>query len=143
MDQPPALSLHRWSEPALGRWCVGVLTALAVISALWSVVLLPPEPDPTKLLEPTLLARVAESFLLAGPGVFYLALYAGRAARSRAGSLIPPLMWLVTVIVLSLGRPEGDSAYLLASYQGLLLAPLGMVGAALGIARAQRRPWPA
>lgn len=94
------------------------------------------------LVHPTLLPRIAESLLLAGPGLFFITLYAGRASRSRVGSLIPSLAWLAMVIAVSAGRPEGDNAYLLASYQGLLLAPLGMAGAALGLNRAHRRPWP-
>jgi hypothetical protein len=71
-----------------------------------------------------------------------MTLYAGRAARARVASLIPALLWVVTVFVFVAGRPEGDTAYLLASYQGLLLAPVGMVAAAVGTVRAARHPWP-
>jgi len=139
MDEPPAPPASRGSERALGRLCVGVLAALGAVSALWAVVLLPPL-DPVA--HPTLLPRVAASLLIAGPGLYYMTLYAGRAASSRIGAILPAAAWLTTVIVLSAGRPEGDSVYLLSSYQGLLLAPLGMVAAALGIAAVRRSPWP-
>lgn len=127
-------------DEVLGWVCVGVLSVLAITSALWAMILLPPS-DP--FLHPQALPRIGESLLLAGPGLFFITLYAGRAARSRIGALIPALMWLAVVVTASAGRPEGDSAYLLASYQGLLFAPLGMVAAALGITQSAKRPWPA
>ena len=126
----------RRSAPALGWLCVGVLGALAVASALWAVVLLPP------LVAPVLLPRIAESLLLAGPGLYFITGYAGRASNSRLGAVIPALLWVATVIGISAGRPEGDNAYLLATYQGLLLAPLGISAAALGLVGAYRHPWP-
>ena len=143
MDQPPIPPPPRLSptslDASLGWLCVGVLSAVAIASALWAMILLPPS-DP--FLYPEALPRIGESLLLAGPGLFFITLYAGRAARSRIGALIPALLWLAVVVTASAGRPEGDSAYLLASYQGLLFAPLGMVAAALGISRSAKRPWP-
>lgn len=133
---PPARSPLRLSESALGWLCVAVLTALALASAMWAVVLLPP------VLDPSVLPRLATSFVLAGPGLLFITLYGGRAARSRAGSLIPAFGWLFLVVALATGTPEGDNPYLLASYQGLLLVPVGASAAALGTVRAHRRPWP-
>jgi hypothetical protein len=139
MDTPPTPPASRGSGRALGRLCVGVLAALGAVSALWAVVLLPPL-DPVA--NPTLLPRVAASLLLAGPGLYYMTLYAGRAAGSRLGAIMPAAAWVTAVLVISAGRPEGDSAYLLSSYQGLLLAPLGISAAAMGVARAGRVAWP-
>jgi xanthine/uracil permease len=136
MDEPPAPPRRRGSDRALGLACVGVLAALAVVCALWSVVLLPP------VVHSSVVARIGASLVLAGPGLYYMTLYAGRAAASRIAAVIPAAAWLVTVVLISAGRPEGDSAYLLSSYQGIVLAPLGMVAAALGVAHAGRRPWP-
>lgn len=136
MDQPPALPATGRFDKALGWLAVGVLSAVSVLSAVWSVVLLPP------VLHRAVLARLAESLLLAGPGLFFITLYAGRAVRSRWGSAIPGLLWVTTVVLLSAGRREGDNPYLLASYQGLLLAPIGTLAAALGLVGAHRTPWP-
>lgn len=136
MDEPPAHRGPRVSDATVGWVCVGVLTLLAALTALWAVVLLPP------IVGPELLPRIAESLLIAGPGVYLLTLYAGRAASSRMGALIPAATWVIVVVVLGAGRPEGDNPYLLSSYQGLLLAPLGMAASALGVVRAQRTPWP-
>lgn len=142
MENQPAPPAPRRFEAGLGWLCVGVLGALAVASALWSLILLPPPSADTLVPHPSQLPRLGESLLLAGPALFYITLYAGRAARSRIGALIPALFWFIVVVAVSAGRPEGDTAYLLASFQGLLLAPLGMVAAALGISRSAHRPWP-
>ncbi|MDQ1708677.1 MAG: hypothetical protein QOG49_62 [Frankiaceae bacterium] len=142
MDQPLEVTARRRFRPtdaALGRLAVGVLTALAVVSALWAVVLLPPGIK----INPVLVPRIVESYLLAGPGLFFITLYGGRAARRRAGSILPGAAWLIAVALLSVGRPEGDSPYLFSSYQGLLLWPLGMAVTAAGTIRAHRTPWAA
>ncbi len=124
-------------EQILGWVTVAILAAVAVLAAVFAVVLLPP------VLHLQVLARIAASFALAGPGNYLLALYAGRAARAPRAAAIPALLWLATVVALSAGRPEGDNAYLLHSYQGLALAPVGILGFASGMVRASRHPRPA
>jgi hypothetical protein len=123
-------------EQILGWVTVAFLAAVAVLTAFFAVVLLPP------VLHLEVLARLAGSFALAGPGNYLLALYAGRAVRAPRVAAIPAGLWLATVVALSAGRPEGDNAYLLHSYQGLALAPVGILGFATGMVRASRHPWP-
>lgn len=138
-ESPPEPPLAQRSEAGLGWVCVGVLSALAAVVALWTLALLPPLAPSS---HPSLLPRLLASLILSGPGMFFVAAYGGRCSGSRLGGFIPGLIWLSVVLVGAVGRPEGDSAYLLASYQGLLLAPFGSLATALGVRRAVRSPWP-
>ncbi|MEO6714554.1 MAG: DUF6113 family protein [Mycobacteriales bacterium] len=144
MEQPVSPWYERYAG-SYDRWVgpltVGVLTALAVVSAVWAVVLMPYS-RPDRAPHPSLYPRIGASLVIAGPGLFYITLYGGRAVRAKRGSLIPALGWLAVVIIMSAGRPEGDNPYLLATLQGVLLAPFGMCAAAAGTVRAQLRPWP-
>jgi predicted MFS family arabinose efflux permease len=133
----PAIPLRgRRLGHIVGSLTVGVLTGLAVLLALLAAFLQPP------LLHPTLLPRLALAYGLAFVGNLVITLYADRAGPVRLTGLAPALAWLATVGYLASGRPEGDTLYLLQTYQGLLLLPTGMLGAAIGLSRAGRSPRP-
>ena len=124
------------SDAVIGWLCVGVLSLVAVFTATIAVLWMPP------VFHPAVAVRFAASFALAVPGSYLIALYAVRASGARAGGAVPAVPWVATLLMFLAGRPEGDSAYLLASWQGLLLAPAGLFAFAAGIAIGKRRPWP-
>jgi hypothetical protein len=67
--------------------------------------------------------------LLALAGEAGLCLGAARAARSRAGAVAPAGGWMLTVIVLTASRPEGD--FLFAAGSGSYLFLLGGMAVAV------------
>ena len=90
-------------EPALG-WVLltvdlAILSACAALSAMLAALLVP-------LRWGTVIVPV--SVLIAVASTVGLILLAWRAVRSVALSTIPFAIWVVTVLVLSQARPEGD-----------------------------------
>jgi hypothetical protein len=82
------------------------------------------------------------AYLLAVVGNALLAEHAGRATGSRPAAAVPALAWLLTVVYFAWGRAEGDTLYLLQTYVGVFLLPIGMMGSAIGLARSQPRRRP-
>lgn len=56
----------------------------------------------------------------------------GRGARSRLYALVPGVGWLLTVVVLSIGRPEGDFV-VPGTWVGYAYLIGGTIGAVLGV----------
>ncbi|GGT40150.1 DUF6113 family protein [Streptomyces purpureus] len=75
--------------------------------------------------------------LLAAAATFYGGL---RATGTQAGALTPAAGWLVAIILLSMGRPEGDGV--LAGGLGDLLYLLGGMALAVICATMSRSPQP-
>lgn len=57
---------------------------------------------------------------------------AGRGTRSRAYAAVPGVAWLITAMVLSVQRPEGDFV-VLSGWLGYGYLLAGLVGAVAGI----------
>lgn len=116
----------------------------------------PPAPDPLvlRLLAGVLIAvaaaalAVLECFLvplrigsvpfpivvpMAMAGNILLARLAGRCTGSVAGAAVPPVLWLVVVIVLALPRAEGD-LIVQGTLTGLVFLFAGAVAGAYGVA---------
>jgi hypothetical protein len=134
-DEGP--SSPRWAPAA--RRAVAVLTVLvfaglAVLMAIVAAFELPP------IMDPTLLPRLVFAYALAAVGNLLLVEHAGRASGSRAAALVPAVAWLLTIVYFAWGRVEGDTLYLLQTYLGVFLMPVGMFGAAVGLARARPNP---
>lgn len=134
------------TEPAVSRpdplpgWVRvtgGVLVgAAAVETALLEVFYVPLRSGRTPL-PVSVLAALGLNVLL--PRLMYA------ATRSRWATALPAGLWLVVVVGLSIGRPEGD-VVLPGDWVGLALLFGGAAAAAYGVARAlpppQRRPRP-
>jgi len=72
--------------------------------------------------------------LLAVAGNILLARLAARQTGSPRAGAVPPAVWLVTVVLLSLPRPEGD-VVVEGSLTGLVFLFAGSVAGAYGAAR--------
>ncbi|HEX6445888.1 MAG TPA: DUF6113 family protein [Streptosporangiales bacterium] len=107
-------------------WSAVVAVALGVLLLLLGAVLGVLE----SFLYPLRIAAVPVGVV--GAGVVNLAVVqgAGRLTRSRPYALVPGVGWLLVVLVLTLGRPEGDFAisgdwtgygYLASAAAGLVL----------------------
>jgi Family of unknown function (DUF6113) len=70
---------------------------------------------------------------LAMAGNILLARLSGRQTGSVAGAAVPPVLWLLVVIVLSLPRAEGD-LIVEGSLTGLVFLFAGAVAGAYGVA---------
>jgi Family of unknown function (DUF6113) len=70
---------------------------------------------------------------MAMAGNILLARLAGRWTGSVAGAAVPPVLWLVVVIVLALPRPEGD-LIVSGTLTGLVFLFAGAVAGAYGVA---------
>jgi Family of unknown function (DUF6113) len=70
---------------------------------------------------------------LAMAGNIVLARLAGRQTGSIVGAAVPPVLWLLVVIVLALPRPEGD-LIVPGSLTGLVFLFAGAVAGAYGVA---------
>jgi Family of unknown function (DUF6113) len=70
---------------------------------------------------------------LAMAGNILLARLAGRQTGSVAGAAVPPVLWLVAVVVLSWPRAEGD-VIVEGSLTGLVFLFAGAVAGAYGVA---------
>lgn len=55
----------------------------------------------------------------------------GRVLRNSAGSVVPGLLWLATIMVLSTQRSEGD-VVVAATARGWTLIAIGTLGAVIG-----------
>jgi hypothetical protein len=73
------------------------------------------------------------TILLAVAGNIALAKLAARQTGSIAGAAVPPVLWLLVVIVLSLPRAEGD-LIVEGSLTGLVFLFAGAVAGAFGVA---------
>jgi hypothetical protein len=73
------------------------------------------------------------TILLAVAGNIVLAKLSARQTGSIAGAAVPPVLWLVVVIVLSLPRAEGD-LIVEGSLTGLVFLFAGAVAGAFGVA---------
>jgi hypothetical protein len=73
------------------------------------------------------------TILLAVAGNIVLAKLSARQTGSIAGAAVPPVLWLLVVIVLSLPRPEGD-LIVEGSLTGLVFLFAGAVAGAFGVA---------
>jgi hypothetical protein len=117
-------------------WCtVAVLTAISALLGLLCVFQLPP------VVHPDVAGRLAAAFAAAFAGNVLTSLYAARTTGSRSAAVAPAAAWLVAVVFFAAGRGEGDSVYLTATLHGVLLPPVAMVGATVGLIRGYRRPW--
>ncbi|MFD9031504.1 DUF6113 family protein [Streptomyces sp. NPDC059567] len=76
--------------------------------------------------------------LLATAGVFYGGL---RATDTQLGIVAPGVGWLVTIVLLSLGRPEGDGVFAGGAAEMIYL--LGGMAVAVMCATMARLPRPA
>jgi hypothetical protein len=120
-DAPP----DRAGEPAVLRLVVGGLIAvLAVGLALVEAFLVP-------LRVGTVPLPICVPLAMAGNIV--LAKLAARQTGSIAWGAVPPVLWLVVVIVLSLPRAEGD-LIVPGSLTGLVFLFAGAVAGAYGVA---------
>jgi hypothetical protein len=117
-------------------WCtVAVLTAISALLGLLCVFQLPP------VVHPDVAGRLAAAFAAAFAGNVLTSLYAARTTGSRSAAVAPAAAWLVAVVFFAAGRGEGDSVYLTATLHGVLLPPVAMVGATVGLIRGYRRSW--
>ena len=73
------------------------------------------------------------SVLLAVLGNVLLCRLGGRWTESTVGAAVPAVLWLVTVVVLSLPRPEGDLV-VPGTLMGLVFLFAGAVAGAYGVA---------
>ena len=128
------------SPPApLPRWVRvggGLLVAAAAVEAAVLEVFYVPLRAGRVVLPVSVVAAVVLNVAL--PRLMYA------ATRSRGATVAPAALWLVVVVGLSLGRPEGD-VVLPGTGMGLALLLGGAAAAAYGIARAlppRRRPPP-
>lgn len=81
---------------------------------------------------PWLFAGVPVGILAAVVANLLAAQLAGRGTRSRPYAAVPGITWLLTAIVLSIQRPEGDFV-VLAGWLGYGYLLAGTVGAVAGI----------
>lgn len=106
-------------------WSAVVSVALGVALVLLGAVLGVLE----SFLYPVRVAGVPAGVIGAGVVNFAVVQGAGRLARSRPFALVPGVGWLLAVLVLTLGRPEGDFAISgdLTGYGYLASAAAGVV----------------
>lgn len=81
---------------------------------------------------PWLVAGVPVGIIGAAVANLLAAQLAGRGTRSRPYAMVPGVVWLLTAIVLSVQRPEGDFV-VLSGWLGYGYLLAGTVGAAVGI----------
>jgi hypothetical protein len=123
---PPTAAKHDpASDPLVLRVLAGVLIALtaaglAVVESFLVPLRIGSVPFPITI-------------LLAVAGNVGLAKLAGRKTGSIAGAAVPPVLWLVVIIVLSLPRPEGD-LIVPGNLTGLAFLFAGAVAGAFGVA---------
>jgi hypothetical protein len=117
---PPA-PLPGWVRAA-GGLLIGVGAAEAAVLEVCYV----PLRSGRLVLPVSVLAALVLNAVL--PGLMYA------ATGSRAATVLPVGLWLLVVVALSLGRPEGD-VLLPGNWQGLLLLFGGAAAAAYGVAR--------
>jgi hypothetical protein len=117
-------------------WCtVAVLTAMSGLLALLCVFFLPP------VVHPAVAWRLVAAFGAAFVGNLLTSLYAARTTGTRSAAVAPAAVWLVAVVFFAVGRGEGDSVFLTGTLHGVLLPPVAMVGATVGLIRGYRRSW--
>lgn len=126
------------------------VAVLGTVLVPWGLVLMHPSPPPAAPVAPavavTALAltgpvsvRLSYGVLVGAVGNYLLCWAGGRGTGTRAGAVVPAAAWLVTVLYLGTGRPEGD-VLLAGSLAGLLYVLVGAVAAAVGISRWQPPP---
>jgi peptidoglycan/LPS O-acetylase OafA/YrhL len=117
-------------------WCtVAVLTAMSALLGLLCVFQLPP------VVHVDVAGRLTATFAAAFAGNLLTSLYAARTTGSRSAAVAPAAAWLIAVVFFAIGRGEGDSVYLSGTLHGVLLPPVAMLGATVGLIRGYRRPW--
>jgi hypothetical protein len=121
-DELPAAVLPRWV-----RVVGGVLVSAGAVESAILEVFYAPLRIGTVLIPVAVLAAGVLNLLL--PKLMYA------ATASRWAAVVPALLWLIIVVGLSVGRPEGD-VLLPGDWVGLLLLFGGAAAAAFGVARA-------
>lgn len=116
----------RWS-----RIVSGVLVAAAAVESAVLEVFYAPLRIGTVLLPVSVLGALVLNVLL--PKLMLT------ATGSRWSPIVPAALWMVVVVGLSMGRPEGD-VVLPGDWVGLLLLFGGAASAAYGVARALPQP---
>lgn len=105
----------------------GILVAAGAVESAVLEVFYVPLRIGTVLIPVAVLAAAALNLLL--PKLMYA------ATASRGATVLPAALWLIVVVGLSTGRPEGD-VVLPGDWVGLLLLFGGAAAAAFGVARA-------
>jgi hypothetical protein len=120
-----------WPVPAWVRVVGGVLVAAAALESAVLEVFYVPLRVGTTVLPVSVLAAVLLNVAL--PALMYA------ATANRLATAVPAVLWLVVVVGLSIGRPEGD-VVLPGDWIGLALLFGGALAAAYGLARALPPP---
>jgi hypothetical protein len=121
---PPAVMPAH--QPGWARWLGGLLVAVGSVQAAVLEAFYLPLRVGTLILPVSVLAAVVLNVTL--PRLMYL------ATGSRRAGVVPGALWLLVVLLLSLGRPEGD-VIVPGNGLGAALLFLGALAGAFGIGR--------
>lgn len=103
---------------------VGLGGVLAVLGVVLGIV--------ESFLHPVRVLGIPVGVIAAAVVNFGLVHLVGRGTRSRLYALVPAATWLLTVIVLSIGRPEGDFV-VPGTWVGYGYLIAGTIGAVVGV----------